>query len=83
MSLDGGCLHVPSELTTGTLVRIDAGDALWLGEIVHCRPDERGFLIGVHFEHSLIGLNQLQRTLQRLEWRPNAGTRLFKPSVSP
>lgn len=75
MSLVGGCFRLAAGLAPGTLVRIEAGDALWLGEVVHCRPEQDGFVAGMHFEHSLMGLSQLQRTLQRLEWSPEAGSR--------
>ena len=75
ISLCGGCFRLPAALAAGTLVRIEAGDALWLGEIVHCRPEQDGFVVGMHFEHALMGLSQLQRTLQQLEWSPAAGER--------
>lgn len=70
MSLAGACFRVATEVAPGTLVRIESGDSLWLGEVVHCRAEADAFLIGTHFEHSVIGLGQLQRTLQRLDWAP-------------
>jgi hypothetical protein len=75
MSLAGGCFRLPTGLAPGTLVQIEAVDALWLGEVVHCRREETGFVAGMHFEHSLMGLSQLQRTLQQLEWSREAGSR--------
>ena len=70
MSLGGACFRTQREVEPGTLVRIEAPDALWLGEVVYCRKETDCCFIGTHFEHSLIGLSQLQRTLQRLEWNP-------------
>jgi hypothetical protein len=71
MSLAGACFRIDRPLDCGTLIRVETPDSLWLGEVVHCRPDGDTYLIGTHFEHSVIGLGQLQRTLQRLDWNPS------------
>ena len=80
MSLAGACFRVNREIPPGTLVRVETDDALWLGEVVYPRPDEDAFVTGLHFEHSVIGLGQLQRTLQRLDWNPQDETN-SRPAV--
>ena len=74
-SLSGACFRTQREIPPGSLIRVEADDALWLGEVVHCSRESapvfvEAYLIGTSFEHSLIGLSQLQRTLQRLDWKP-------------
>jgi len=46
-----------------SLVRIEYDDSLILGEVVYCKPEQAGWLAGIHAEHALFGLTALARAL--------------------
>jgi len=46
-----------------SLVRIEYDDNLLLGEVVYCRQERAGWLVGINVEHALLGLNALARAM--------------------
>ena len=59
-------LLVESPLGAGTLIRVDAGQLMLLGEVCYCRPDQGQWAVGVELEHALADLDQLLLLNQRL-----------------
>lgn len=61
-------LESPQEISPGEAVRIDIGDSLLLGEVVHAarqgsRDASRNWVIGIRFEQGIFGLQALQKLL--------------------
>ena len=59
-----GCgmrIRIPEPARTGDAVKIQLQDALLLGEICYCRPDESGFVAGVEVHEALSGLKDLAK----------------------
>ena len=54
-------IEAPQKVAAGAVVKIEAGDELFLGEVVHCRASEGGWLLGVRLTHVLSGLAALSR----------------------
>jgi len=52
-------MEVP--VPAGTALKVELDDALLLGEVIYCRPDESVFYVGVELEHALCGLGELSR----------------------
>ena len=53
-------LHTGTRLNAGSAVRVDVGDAMFLGEVCYCFPDpDQAFDIGVLTEQSLADLSAL------------------------
>ena len=52
-------MEVP--VAAGTALKVELDDALLLGEVIYCRPDESVFYVGVELEHALCGLGELSR----------------------
>jgi PilZ domain len=50
-------------LQYASLVRIEYDDSLILGEVVYCKQEQAGWLVGIHAEHALFGLTALAHAL--------------------
>lgn len=50
LSVHGLSLIMKKNLAVGSLVRVDWGDATFVGELVYCRPHADGFLAGLKVE---------------------------------
>ena len=61
MSGCGMRVRIPESARTGDAVKIQLQDALLLGEICHCRPDEDAFVIGLEIREALTGLKDLAK----------------------
>ena len=59
-------LRIPCDIPPGTLVRIDSDDALYLGEVCHCRPVEGHYEAGIKLDQVLSGLSDLEKLNQNL-----------------
>ena len=71
----GLCLDVPLPLPGGTLVRVETGDMLMLGEVCHCEPDGDRYTAGVILKQSLSSLRELERVNRRVMGLPGRGRR--------
>ncbi len=60
LSSRGMRIALEARVEPGSTVEIEAGDALFLGEVVYCEPLGDGFAAGVRVEHALMGVLQLQ-----------------------
>ena len=49
-------------LRYASLVRIDYNDNLLLGEVVYCKKEQAGWLVGIRVEHALVGLKARAHT---------------------
>ena len=64
LSEGGTQILLGEPLAPFTLVRIEYGDNLLLGEVIYCRPEEFGHLVGLRIEHALFGLSALSEAMQ-------------------
>jgi hypothetical protein len=68
-------LRLPCPLRCGTLVEIDAGEKLSLGEVCRCVPEQPGnndianatYDVGIQVKHTLASLNEMQRFSRLLD----------------
>ncbi|MDQ2898756.1 MAG: hypothetical protein M3Y07_03025 [Acidobacteriota bacterium] len=72
-------LQAARDLPRGTLVRIEARDTLWLGEVSECEKREGGYNVRVTLAHALYGLAELGRLAERFAGNP----RHVEPPVEP
>jgi hypothetical protein len=64
VSETGTQIRLDQALPPSTLVRIEYGDNLLLGEVVYCRQEQSGWLVGLRVEHGLFGLTALAAAMQ-------------------
>ena len=57
-------LVMKQPVPVGTAVKIQGDDWLMLGEVCYCHQERLNFVVGLHLEHSLTGLHELE-TLNR------------------
>lgn len=70
----GARVRLPLRLRPGTLVQMEAGDDLFLGEIVHCRSDGDGYVAGMEVDcvlHTAAGLRELMKALLEEGYGPS------------
>ena len=77
---DGGAIHasatefsgrgmrlvVEQSVPVGAAVKIQGDDWLMLGEVCYCRKEHLNFVIGLQLEHSLMGLEELEKLNRKL-----------------
>jgi hypothetical protein len=63
ISESGVQIWADQPLHYASLVRIEYDDSLILGEVVYSKPEQAGWLVGIHAEHALFGLTALARAL--------------------
>jgi len=61
-------------LATGTAVRIDTSDAIWLGEATDCVASGEGFAICIRLRHVLRDFDTLARLAERFGTAAAKGT---------
>lgn len=66
-SSNGVGLITESAVKPGTLVKLEIGDAIFLGEAVYCRDEEQGAFVGVKLQQVLSGLAALNKMVQEFE----------------
>jgi hypothetical protein len=54
-------LVLKQPVLTGTLVKVQSDDWLMLGEVCYCRKERLNFVVGLQLEHSLTGLQELEK----------------------
>ena len=59
VSKGGTQLLLNQPLRAGSLLRIDYGNNLLLGEAIYCQQGQNGWVLGIRIEHSLCGLTEL------------------------
>ncbi len=62
----GARIRTPLRLRPGTLVQMETGEDLFLGEVIHCRDEQDGFVAGVEIDcvlHAVSGIRALMRAL--------------------
>jgi hypothetical protein len=64
MSGRGIGLEVGAPVGTGNALKIEIGDSMLLGEVIHCRPEGKRFYVGVELDQALHGLVALCETVQ-------------------
>lgn len=72
----GARIRMPVSLRPGTLVQLETGEDLFLGEIIHCRGENDGFVAGVEVDcvlHAAAGLRALMRALLEEAAGPSGG----------
>ena len=63
ISEGGTQIWLDQPLHYASLVKIEYNDNLLLGEVVYCKREQVGWLVGIHAEHALFGLTALARAL--------------------
>ena len=61
MSGRGISIFVTDPFSPGDPVRLEFDDALLLGEVCYCRPQNEGFVVGIEIDQALEGLAELER----------------------
>lgn len=51
----------------GAAVKIEIGDAIFLGEAIYCRNDEEDSFVGVELSQVVTGISALQRMVEEFE----------------
>jgi hypothetical protein len=72
----GARIRLPVPLRAGTLIQMEAGDDLFLGEICHCRQDGEAFVAGTELDcvlHAASSVRALMRALLEEGDRPSGG----------
>jgi hypothetical protein len=59
VSNGGTQLRLDQPLQYASLVTIDYDDNRLLGEVVYCKEEQTGWLVGIRVEHALLGLATL------------------------
>jgi hypothetical protein len=59
VSKNGTQLHLDQPIGIGSLLRVDYDNNLLLGEVVYCRQEQTGWIVGIRIEHTLTGLSGL------------------------
>ncbi len=54
-------LVLKQPVPAGTLVKVQSDDWLMLGEVCYCRKERLNFVAGLQLEHSLMGLQELEK----------------------
>ena len=67
-------LRVSEAVVPGMAVRLDTEENLWLGEVSYCQPELKGYLLGVHVEHVLVGPARLAAALAEKSWLSSDGS---------
>lgn len=62
----GARIRMPLPLRPGTLVQVQTGDDLFLGEIVHCRGEAGAYLAGVEVDCVLRAVSGVRALMQAL-----------------
>jgi PilZ domain len=60
-------LQTAERVKPGAAVKIEIGDAIFLGEVIYCRDTEEGSFIGVQLSQVLTGLAALQKMVEEFE----------------
>ncbi|MDQ6663435.1 MAG: hypothetical protein M3Z23_03475 [Acidobacteriota bacterium] len=76
-------LQAARELSRGRLVRIEARDTLWLGEVSECVQEERFYRLDVKLAHALYGLEELVQLAARFVGNPKHAGRQEAPEITP
>lgn len=72
----GARIRLPLPLRPGTLVQLETTEDLLLGEIIHCRGDQDGFVAGIEVDcvlQSAAGVRALMRALLEEAAGPSGG----------
>ena len=64
VSSGGTQILLGEPLPAFALVKIEYDDNLLLGEVVYCRQEEFGYLVGLRIEHALFGVAALADAMQ-------------------
>jgi len=64
LSQGGTQIRLGEPLPPFALVRIEYDDNLLLGEVIYCRQEQCGWLVGLRVEHGLFGLTALADAMQ-------------------
>ena len=75
VSGSGMRLRLPRPLPCGTLVEVDAGETLSLGEVCRCEPEQSAmpeiphttYNVGIQVKHTLASLGELERFSRLLD----------------
>ena len=59
-------LKLPKHVALGKAVKIEANDTLSLGEVIHCRPAEDGYIVCVEVLEALHNVTELSRLARAL-----------------
>lgn len=60
-------LATEAPVRPGEAVKLEIGDAIFLGEAVYCRDDDEGAFVGVKLNQVLTGLAALHKMVQEFE----------------
>jgi hypothetical protein len=62
----GACLEADRDMPVGSLLKIETGDTLLLGEVVYSRKIAGGFRVGAAIEHALYHTCELEVLARKL-----------------
>jgi len=70
----GVALVLKAPVEVGAPLKIEFGDAMALGEAVHCHSMAQGYLIGIALDQALYGLSELGKKLLEFGLTPASPT---------
>jgi hypothetical protein len=59
-------IEIDARVSIGAAVKVEWSDTLLLGEVCYCRPEGKGFAIGLRLEHAVYNTSELARLAKRL-----------------
>ena len=65
-SANGMGIEIDARVSIGAAVKVEWSDTLLLGEVCYCRPQGKGFAIGLRLEHAVYNTSELARLAKRL-----------------
>ncbi len=63
-SASGTRMRIASEIRPGTMVKVDLGGTILLGEIIYCHPQGQEFAVGLELEDALYETDALESMSQ-------------------
>ena len=69
-SASGSRMLLASEIRPGTMVKVELGATILLGEIIYCTPEDKEFAVGLELEDALYEAETLESMAQ--EWTARA-----------
>ena len=65
LSEGGTQILLHEQLRVASLVKIEYADRFFLGEVVYCRKEQAGWLLGIRLERASLGANDLDDAMRR------------------
>jgi len=72
-------LLVNRPIREGSVLKVEYGETLYLGEVCYCQPQQRGYAAGIMLEHSLVCTDELAKLARQLQAQSAPQPRTLQP----